>query len=64
MNARDCCHDQRQIRIICGLNLPMLLEASAAVKTLPLADLYEHLLEVGKASIVGWQYPAGQEAVS
>lgn len=56
LNTRDFSKSNRKIRIICGVNLPMMLEAIIMRDNLDLDKLYEHLLEVGKGSIVGYKF--------
>lgn len=56
MNSRDFATADKKIRIISGVNLPILIEAKSLRETMDLDALYEHLLEIGKESIVGYVY--------
>lgn len=56
LNTRDFSQTDRKIRVICGVNLPMMLEAVSLRDSLGLEKLYEHILEIGKDSIVGYKF--------
>ncbi|MDT2612882.1 PTS sugar transporter subunit IIA [Enterococcus dongliensis] len=56
MNSRDFSTMNKKIHIISGINLPILIEAKSLRETMDLDTLYEHLLNIGKESIVGYVY--------
>ncbi|MGX7183394.1 PTS sugar transporter subunit IIA [Enterococcus pallens] len=43
----------QQVRVIAGMNLPMLIEAGLAMETLTLDELYQLALTTGKAGVAG-----------
>lgn len=54
LNTKD--FSDMPIKVISGLNLPMLLEAKSLMDTMKLDELYDHIIKIGKESIVGYTY--------
>ncbi len=56
LNARHFSDDQREIRVIAGVNLPLIIEAASQGKTKQITELYTELLILGKETITGYLY--------
>lgn len=47
--------DASKYKVITGVNLPLLIEAISGRSSMNLMQLYEHILDSSKDSIMGWE---------
>jgi len=62
MAALSCCRESDRRRVVCGVNLPMLLDF-VFNRTLPLAELAERAVETGRNAIATSPSPAAASPV-
>ena len=57
MAALSCCRDSERRRVVCGVNLPMLLDF-VFHRSLPLGELADRMVETGQGAIAAAPRPS------